>query len=442
MRPLARPAAKDLVIAASLAAAALVLVARVLVPWLAQGETYTDGERTFEVGGADAIRYAVWDEPRSLGVVGASRPALSPDGRWLAFSSGEVGLNAELYLAEIAGGELGEALPIAVLNSESDEIAPAFGDGALYFASNRAGGAGGFDLYRAAWDGSGFGPPLPMDALNGEGDDVDPAPVPGTAALVFATDRSGRGDFDLWLAAPDADGAGWDVSELAELNTRFEEREPALAAGGRALVFASDREGTRGGFDLWRSLQEHGLWLAPRQLEGLCGADSERGPALAASGFEILFAREASGVSELLSARSLELLRRPPRPASWIDLALAAALLLLALLAWLAKRWEELDVLYKALLASVLVHLLLLLWFRYLHPESDVREAPRREPTFQIRPIPPAPEPSAIAERAGALELERGASAGPREPDRLAPESSSIPREAPEAAALARASAE
>ena len=45
-------------------------------------------------------------------------------------------------------------------------------------------------------------------------------------------------------------------------------------------------------------------------------------------------------------------------------------LVVLALLAWLAKRWEQLEVLYKCLLISLVVHLLLMWWFRDVYPEG------------------------------------------------------------------------
>src|SRR5689334_1536983 len=103
---------------------------------------------------APELRHVVWDAPHALGGAsegagGESRPALSPDGRWLVFASGERGLNCELYLCELCGGVPGEPRRIAALDRTSDEVAPAFSSDFLYFASDRPGGAGGLDLYRA-----------------------------------------------------------------------------------------------------------------------------------------------------------------------------------------------------------------------------------------------------------------------------------------------------
>src|SRR5580765_2320143 len=61
---------------------------------------YTDGVRTYDTKEAGAVRYAVWEPPESLGgslntPASESRPALSPDGRWLVFVSGERGSNPD-----------------------------------------------------------------------------------------------------------------------------------------------------------------------------------------------------------------------------------------------------------------------------------------------------------------------------------------------------------
>ncbi|MEZ5973663.1 MAG: hypothetical protein R3E96_02125 [Planctomycetota bacterium] len=94
---------------------------------------------------------------------------------------------------------------------------------------------------------------------------------------------------------------------------------------------------------------------------------------------------ESGGRPQLLQARSRELFVRPSARPGWFELALLAALLLLALLAWLAKRWTTFEVIYRCVLVSLLVHALLLWWFRDVHPRQDPFEAAAQAGTFEVR---------------------------------------------------------
>jgi Tol biopolymer transport system component len=101
--------------------------------------------------------------------------------------------------------------------------------------------------------------------VNSAADERDPAPVPGSRALVFASNRA-RPDLDLYLATPDASGF-LQVDPLERLNGPFDEREPAFASDGRVLYFSSDRDGEDA---LLRSLLLGDGWSAPRVPGGLC----------------------------------------------------------------------------------------------------------------------------------------------------------------------------
>ncbi len=390
---------KDLVAAAALAGALglggfLFLRAQGLL-----GTHWTDGTRRFASATERSVRHAVWDAPERLEGLGeGSDPALSPDGRWLVFASGARGLNQELFVAELVDGVPGEAQPLSALNSPADELAPAFADGWLWFASDRAGGAGGLDLWRARYREGEFGRVEALaPGLNSAADETDPAPRPGSDALVFAANRA-RADFDLYEAVPDA-GEFYALAPLVALNSPADERGPAFASDGRSLYFASERPGGPGGSDLFRALSFARGWQAPERVEELASARAERGPWVARDGFTLLFEREDErGLSELTRARSRELfLVAPPAVtlAQWLTLA---ALFVLALLALLAKRWGALDVLYKCFLVSLVLHLLLMLYLRTVAPdEARFEGGERAAPSFRVRVAPPEP----AAERAG-----------------------------------------
>lgn len=106
---------------------------------------------------------AKWGKPAQVKVTSDTlssyaHPAVSPDGRWLYFTSdmpgGEGGL--DLWRVEIGGGHgLGIVENLGSdINTVGNECFPAFRpDGELYFSSDsHLGGFGGLDLYRARED--------------------------------------------------------------------------------------------------------------------------------------------------------------------------------------------------------------------------------------------------------------------------------------------------
>lgn len=447
---------KDLVVAAALAGALGLVVARRLPRLLFDSASYTDGASVYEDTRADGVRYAVWDTPELLSsevntAARESRPSLSPDGRWLVFAVGEEGLGADLWLAELFEGEPRDARPLDGLNTPADELAPAFGLGRLYFASDREGGPGGYDLWFAEFEDGELGPARPVPGgLNTPANETDPAPgrsARGEALLAFASDRAleERGDYDLFLAHPERPRARppgeVELQRLEALNSDADEREPAFSGDGRILYFATDRARADGGFELWRSLRDGASWLEPAAVRGLASPNSRRSPAPSADGFTLLFEEpgEAEDSAEpdggrILRARSLELFQLPEPDLGWYDLILFGLLLLVALLALLAKRWHQLEVVYKCALISILLHILLMLLLRAVHPESGalLRGEERDGRTFRVRVLSDSSLASATRERSGALEALRSEPAVSAAPTRIeTPALPALPADAP-----------
>lgn len=143
-------------------------------------------------------------------------PFITPDGRKLFFSSirpvdGVARTDVDLWVVLRRPGGWGEPRNLGAVNSGSDELFPSVAaDGTLFFASDRAGGLGGFDLYRSRPrpDGS-YGPAENLGApLNTTGWEFNPVVLPAGNVLVFTgLDRAGGyGLGDQWVSVRHSDG--------------------------------------------------------------------------------------------------------------------------------------------------------------------------------------------------------------------------------------------
>ncbi|MBD2699757.1 PD40 domain-containing protein [Spirosoma sp. BT702] len=144
------------------------------------------------------------------GDVNEGTPAFSKDGKTMVFARGnngkrKGGLDVDLYISRLGDGNAwSQPLRLPISDSTAWDGSPAFsGDGkTLYFASNRAGGAGGIDLYRTSIDASGrFSRPVNMGRdINTPGDEMFPYVAPN-AKLYFASDgHPGLGKLDVFVA--------------------------------------------------------------------------------------------------------------------------------------------------------------------------------------------------------------------------------------------------
>lgn len=190
------------------------------------------------------------------------RATISADGQRIIWASTrEGGVDGwDLWQATLQDKRWMDPQPLA-LNSAADEVDPFLSaDGRwLYFASNRKGGRGGFDLYRApvASNGDIGAPQLLGTSVNGRQDERSPA-LADDGRLLFASNRSGGvGGWDLWMAARDGDGFAAPAA-LAGINTAADEVDGSWLGGGGAVVFA--RTNTQGGTQLWVSQCRQRQW--------------------------------------------------------------------------------------------------------------------------------------------------------------------------------------
>lgn len=145
-------------------------------------------------------------------------PFITPDGSKLFFSSirpvdGQVRTDVDIWVVRRTADGWGTPTNLGPgVNGTSDELYPSVtADGTLFFASDRPGGLGGFDMYRAKPlpDGA-YGPAENLGApINTAGWEFNPVPLLGGNVLLFTglERQGGYGAGDIWVSA--RQGNGW-----------------------------------------------------------------------------------------------------------------------------------------------------------------------------------------------------------------------------------------
>lgn len=180
-------------------------------------------------------------------------PFFSPDGSKIFFctnrgSDGKAKADFDIWYVERSGTGWTEARPAgAPVNSATDEFYPSVAaDGTLYFASNRPGGKGSYDIYRSKWTGTAFGEPENLgDSINLPTVELDNYISPDQKFLVFAAngrkDDLGGGSGDLYISF-NKNGAWTPARNLgAPVNSPAREYCPIGSPDGKYFFFTSFR---------------------------------------------------------------------------------------------------------------------------------------------------------------------------------------------------------
>jgi hypothetical protein len=119
----------------------------------------------------------------------------------------------------------------------------------VYFASNREGGFGGFDIYYTDRMGDGFSAPKNMGPkVNTEGDEISPS-VDGKMLFFASNKLSGFGGYDLFSYDQQTNVPAVNMGE--GVNTNWDDYALITKNGGQSGYFTSNRPGA-GGEDIYK----------------------------------------------------------------------------------------------------------------------------------------------------------------------------------------------
>jgi Tol biopolymer transport system component len=157
-----------------------------------------------------------------------SRPAWTPDGARIVFSSNQDG-DSELYIIDAAGGSAPTALTDNTANDTDPTISP---DGRTVVYASDAETPGSPELFSISIQGG-----EARQLTNASGSSTSPAFSPDGSRIAFVSDRAGDGD--IWIM--DSNGQRPFLVTIDDGDA--EDRAPAWTPDSRWIVFASNRDG-------------------------------------------------------------------------------------------------------------------------------------------------------------------------------------------------------
>jgi outer membrane protein OmpA-like peptidoglycan-associated protein/tetratricopeptide (TPR) repeat protein len=207
----------------------------------------------------------LWETARPIDVLNTpmseAAQNISSDGQWFVFTANnrpDSYGNYDLYISYATPQGWSEAVNLgATVNSDQWDSQPSLSPDKkeLYFASRRYGGIGGMDIYVCRIQPNGrWGPPENLGAnINTPGDDQCPFIHADNQTLYFVSNGlQGYGGNDLFVTRKGYAGAWEKVKNLGyPINTIYDEGTLFVSSGGNIAYYASDREDTKGGHDIY-----------------------------------------------------------------------------------------------------------------------------------------------------------------------------------------------
>ncbi len=202
-------------------------------------------------------------------------PALTADGGMMMYVQLGEGKyrNEDLYMAQqIIPDSFSVGQPVEALNTDNDEGAFSLsqdGNTLIFTACNRKNSIGGCDLYISFRKGSAWSPARNLGPeINSRYWDSSPTIAADGRTIYFSSKRpGGLGGSDIWSVALNKNNKWDEVKNLgAPINTPGNDETPYLHPDNTTLYFVSDGHVGMGSYDIYFSKKSNGVWAPPENL--------------------------------------------------------------------------------------------------------------------------------------------------------------------------------
>ncbi len=160
--------------------------------------------------------------------------------------------------------------PLNTSNNEGAQAISVDGQMMVFTACNRADGQGNCDLYISHLEGDHWSKPVNMGRpVNTPAKETQPSISPDKREIYFSSNRPGSmGGLDLWKTTRQPDGSWGNPENLGDtINTPGNEQSPFIHPDNKTLYFSSDMHVGMGGFDLYVARKDSaGRWKIPVNL--------------------------------------------------------------------------------------------------------------------------------------------------------------------------------
>jgi OOP family OmpA-OmpF porin len=227
----------------------------------------------------DLKLYSVQKAATPLNTEGANYAPVWLNENTLLFTSTRVDSTAgknqshinRVYTTPVTDGATGEVkpLPLPQANAMHQGVVSLTPNGNTLFLTRWTivSGKKVSGIYSSSKSGNGWGEPVLLDSfINATGASTQqPFVMPGGKYLLYASDKAGGyGGFDLWYAELDEAGKPLRTANMGDvINTAYDEQAPYYHAPSSMLIFSGNGRIGMGGYDFFYSKGSMEKWAAP-----------------------------------------------------------------------------------------------------------------------------------------------------------------------------------
>ncbi|HBM15049.1 MAG TPA: hypothetical protein DD381_01665 [Lentisphaeria bacterium] len=331
---------------------------------------------------------------------------ISTDGSTLIFSHLFDENNYDLFISKNIDDKWTTPAPLLNINTSFNELNPdiSYDGKLLFFSSDRPNGKGNFDIWCSILtkDNKWSRPYILGGEINTQYDEVFPEISPLKDALFFSSNRiiptssnnmqtaseNRKQNFDIYRSirmsenfqivstGPPAFGF---VENLQDLNSQKNEGKIAVSEDGSLVYLSSDRYGGLGGYDIYVSTLKDGKYIQPINFKAPINTEyDEISPFMRMGSFKMLFSSNKNSRSykdfHLYESKSRQVFSAINTEVILLLILIILTLSAIFLLLKYLLSNTNLSLLAKCFLASVIIHLIILLILSALYLKEQIYE--------------------------------------------------------------------